>query len=70
MPCDVPCDKCPHLDKCGGEVEEGPAERFCNSTCSHFDEINQCCWQAGEWGLCFTVCEDDLCHLGYKGDSS
>jgi len=22
MPCDVPCDKCQHLDRCGGEMEE------------------------------------------------
>ena len=68
MPCGIPCDKCPHLDRCGGDFTEEPSERMCNTTCPHYDGLNQCCWQAGDWGLYFHVCEDDLCHLGYKGD--
>jgi len=40
--------------------------RECGSSCPHFDVINQCCWQSGEWGLCFNVQEGDVCRLGYK----
>lgn len=66
MPCDIPCDKCQHLDRCGGEMEdENDRKRSCSSSCCHYDELNQCCWQSGEWGLCFTVYDGDDCHLGY-----
>jgi hypothetical protein len=47
------------------ENEEG-RDRECDDTCAHFDSLNQCCWQAGTWGLCLDVEEGDLCHLGYK----
>jgi len=40
--------------------------RECNNSCPHFDNLNQCCWQSGDWGLCFDVREGDRCHLGYK----
>ena len=40
--------------------------RECNNSCSHFDNLNQCCWQSGPWGICFTVQEGDSCKLGYK----
>lgn len=41
--------------------------RICDSSCSHFDTINMCCWQATmEYGLCFDIEEGDYCHLGYK----
>jgi len=39
--------------------------RQCDNSCAHFDLINQCCWQSGDWGICFDVQEGDLCHLGY-----
>lgn len=38
----------------------------CNTSCPHYDEINLCCWQATEKGLCFDVREGDLCRFGYK----
>ena len=65
MPCGTPCCECIHLAKCGGEMDD-TQDRECGQSCSHFDEINQCCWQAGEWGLCLDVSEGDGCHLGYK----
>ena len=40
--------------------------RQCNNSCSHYDNLNQCCWQAGDWGLCFDVIEGDTCRLRYK----
>jgi hypothetical protein len=67
MPCDVPCDQCPHIDKCGGEPEEeGNQTRQCSDSCGHYDSLNRCCWQATEKGLCFHVSEGDYCQLGYK----
>jgi hypothetical protein len=71
MPCDVSCDKCEFLGKqCDGTMEEEENEynetKECGESCGHFDSINQCCWQATEKGLCFTVSEGDSCHLGYK----
>lgn len=71
MPCDVPCDKCPYIGKqCDGTFDEGASDelRQCGESCSHHDSLNQCCWQAGDWGLCFHVSEGDVCHLGYKGE--
>ena len=69
-PCDNPqCATCELIDRCGGcliSMNEDPDEqRICDNSCPHFDELNMCCWQAGEWGLCFDVEEGDLCHLGY-----
>jgi len=47
--------------------EEEPDEiRECEESCSHYDSLNRCCWQATEKGVCFHVCEGDYCHLGYK----
>lgn len=40
--------------------------RICDSSCSHYDHINRCCWQSGPWGLCFDVQEGDYCRLGYE----
>ena len=65
MPCDVTCGECHFLPQCGGEVDNSQ-DRECGESCAHFDNINQCCWQSGEWGLCLEVSEGDLCHLGYK----
>jgi len=45
--------------------EEPDRQRICDNSCPHFDGLNMCCWQAGEWGLCFDVEEGDLCHLDY-----
>lgn len=42
--------------------------RQCDESCSHFDELNLCCWQATEKGLCFNVEKGDYCHLGYVVD--
>lgn len=42
--------------------------RQCDESCSHYDSLNCCCWQATEKGLCFQVEEGDYCHLGYKMD--
>ena len=47
------------------DVEDEREIRECGNHCSHYDHINQCCWQSGPWGLCFDVQEGDLCHLGY-----
>jgi len=41
-------------------------QRECGEECPHYDNVNQCCWQATEKGLCFDVEEGDRCHLGYK----
>jgi hypothetical protein len=48
------------------EDEENHRQRECSNSCPHFDNLNQCCWQATEKGLCFTVEDGDLCHLGYE----
>lgn len=49
------------------EEEEDQGEiRECDSSCSHFDSINMCCWQSGPWGLCFDRERGDLCRLGYR----
>jgi len=40
--------------------------RQCSNTCSHFDEINQCCWIATERRLCTDVHEGDYCLYGFK----
>ncbi len=44
---------------------EEDRQRECSDSCSHFDSVNQCCWQATDKGLCFDVSEGDLCHLNY-----
>ena len=49
----------------GCENEEEDRQRECGDSCSHFDSLNQCCWQSGDWGLYIEVSEGDLCHLGY-----
>lgn len=69
MPCEKKdCANCQYLDECNGEMgeDECDEDRECGDECSHYDNINQCCWQATEKGLCFDVSEGDLCHLGYK----
>jgi len=48
-------------------VEESET-RQCDSSCSHYDGVNGCCWQATEKGLCFNVEEGEYCRLGYKED--
>ena len=48
------------------DMENEERIRECGNHCSHYDHLNQCCWQSGEWGLCFDVHEGDLCRLGYK----
>jgi len=48
------------------EELSGEEQKECGNSCSHFDSLNQCCWQAGKWGLCFHVEEGDLCHLNRK----
>lgn len=50
------------------EDYEPQETRQCDSSCPHFDELNLCCWQATEKGLCFDVEEGDYCHLGYLED--
>ena len=50
------------------EEEEERIRECTESSCGHFDLINQCCWQSGRWGLCFDVEEGDSCRLGYKED--
>ncbi len=43
--------------------------RYCDTSCPHYDELNRCCWQATRQGLCFSVSEGEVCHLGYtNGD--
>jgi hypothetical protein len=67
MSCDIPCDQCEHLEKCGGKMEEEATRtRQCGDSCGHYDNLNRCCWQATEKSLCFHVSEGDYCHLNYK----
>lgn len=56
------------IEKEDYDVEDYETEetRQCDESCSHFDSLNQCCWQSTEKGLCFQVEEGDYCHLGYK----
>lgn len=64
--CDKPCDQCEYLGKqCDGTFEEHDQKRSCSTSCAHYDELNCCCWQAGDWGLCFSVSDGDDCHLQY-----
>ena len=48
------------------DMEYEEQTRECGNHCSHYDNINSCCWQSGDWGLCFNVQEGDLCKLRYK----
>jgi len=51
------------------EWDEDPEEERmleCGESCSHYDSLNCCCWQATEKGLCFPVQDGDYCHLGYR----
>ena len=48
------------------ESEEEDEIRECSESCPHFDSLNQCCWQAGPWGLELDASEGDVCHLNYK----
>lgn len=66
MPCNTSCDKCDYLQQCGGDYLDDQQQRECGESCPHYDNINQCCWQSGEWGLCLDVSEGDYCHLNYK----
>lgn len=50
------------------DVEDKDRDRECDDSCPHFDSLNQCCWQAGPWGLCFDRSEGYPCKLGYKED--
>lgn len=51
------------------ELEEEPFEsedRECGESCSHYDNLNRCCWLVTEKGIMIHVCEGDLCHHGLK----
>lgn len=50
------------------EYDDGEHEeiKMCNNSCSHYDEINCCCWVASEHGLCRDVSEGDYCLYGFK----
>lgn len=61
------CHGCEHLEHCGGMDDEARI-RDCGDSCGHFDGLNQCCWQAGNWGLFLDVAEGDSCHFGYMGE--
>ncbi len=50
------------------ELDSERRIRICGNCCSHYDNINCCCWQATEKGLCFDVDDGDECHLGYMDD--
>ena len=58
---------CKYSDNFDEDIEE--EIRQCDETCSHYDSLNECCWQATEKGLCFDVKEGDYCILGRKQDS-
>jgi hypothetical protein len=66
MPCECPCDQCNYIGQCSGDSLDSHEPRECGESCTHYDNINCCCWQSGEWGLCLEVGEGDHCHLGYK----
>lgn len=44
--------------------------RTCGEMCSHYDNINQCCWVATKKGLCQDVRDGDLCLFGFKEDDN
>jgi len=41
-------------------------DRECGENCSHYDEINRCCWLVTEKGISIHVSPGDLCHHGLK----
>jgi hypothetical protein len=49
------------------DVEEKRV-RECSTSCSHFDELNLCCWIASDEGLCTDVSEGDYCIHGILED--
>ena len=66
MPCEISCEHCQYLQQCGGDIETESSRRECGESCSHYDNLNQCCWQSGPWGIFLEVSEGDYCHLNYK----
>ena len=60
------CQDCAETDCSGCPEKEQDEERECSESCPHFDSLNECCWQAGPWGLELDASEGDACHLGYK----
>jgi len=50
--------------------EQNVQVRICDNTCSHFDELNQCCWVATKTRLCSNVSEGDICLHGFKEGES
>jgi hypothetical protein len=50
------------------EYDELDDERECGECCSHYDEINRCCWLVTEKGICIHVSPGDACHHGLKSD--
>ena len=54
----------------GQDLEEYLEEtKECGESCSHYDEINRCCWLVTEKGICIHVNPGDLCHHGLKNSS-
>lgn len=51
------------------DYEDYRETRRCDSSCGHFDVINQCCWVMTEkTGLFTEVKEGDYCIHGFKED--
>jgi len=48
------------------EYDDENAVRQCGECCSHWDNINQCCWIVSERGLCTSVSEGDYCIYNFK----
>jgi hypothetical protein len=58
--------KMSNIDDWDDDEDKGDRDRECSDSCPHYDSLNRCCWQAGEWGLYFHVFEGNYCQLGYK----
>jgi hypothetical protein len=48
------------------DTEEPEEERECSESCSHYDDLNRCCWLVTEKGIMIYVSPGDSCHHGLK----
>jgi hypothetical protein len=56
------CEECPVLTEDWGKERD----RECSENCSHYDNLNRCCWLVTEKGISIHVNEGDLCHHSLK----
>ncbi len=61
MTCDISCDKCEFLQRCGGEIEEEEeTERMCDSTCAQILNLS---FYIAYGGLLTSVAMDSILWL-------